>query len=271
MKSLLLLSLVTAIPTVSTLGQSSPEVRGVLIQGFADVGQLKLLAEQGDLSAQIKLADTLLSNFNSAEALKWYKIAADKNSSEAQSQAGEILLFGRVGIPKEQLVAAKPEEGLRLTYEAAISGNKRAWRNMAKALQKGTGCSIDITFAYAWLTLLADAGDIVGQVEMNKLAISLTSDDIIRGKSIAAKMKIGDWPKIPAVRVAATFKVSGITISPTKKLAIINNRTLQEGESAQIKEANKLIKFTCQKIQAGTVTILVEGEDQPRTLKSALR
>lgn len=251
-----------SVVVLPTFGQR--ELNSILIKGFGNVGELKLKAEQGDVSAQIKLADVLLSELKPAEALKWYQAAAPK-SAEAQSQAGELLLFGRMGI-KEQTVVAKPEEGLRLTYAAAILGDKQAWRNMGKALQNGAGCSKDLAAAYAWYGLLAGEGNLTAKVEMNTIATKLSTQEIRQGNAMLEQMKAGKWPIIPAVRVAVNLYLNGISFSPTRKLAVINHQTLQEGESGQIKYAGQTVNVTCQSIQEDKVIVLVEGESNPRTL-----
>ena len=270
MKCNMFVDSVLLIATLTGLGQPSPNMRNIFVEGFDDIGKIKLQAEQGDASAQIKLADAYLSHNRSADALKWYSAAAQK-SVEAQCQLGKLLLFGRWGIPQEQRVAAKPTEGLRWTYLAATSGHREARRNMAKALTAGVGCSTNLVEAYAWLTLLADAGDIVGRVEMNDLALKLQPEEIARGKSLAAETKTGRWPPLPAIRVPVTLKLTGVIVSPKGNQAIINNQTMREGETVDFKVDGQKVAVTCKNIQADSVQVQVEGEDHPRVLRRITR
>jgi TPR repeat protein len=244
------------------------ELRGMLGQGFRDLGTIKIQAEQGDVASQVKLADAYLSNFKSSDALEWYKTAAPK-SLEAQYQCGNLLLFGRPGIPQEKKVVANPAEGLKWTYSAAINGYKEAWRNMAKAQQGGVGCSTNLVEAYAWLSLLAETGDIVGRVEMNNLALKLSSEEILHGKSIEQNMQSGRWPQLAIQKNAKSdlgLKLNGLISSGANPMAAINGKTLAEGETANIKLKKGTVNVKCLKIDKDSVLILVDGEDEPRLL-----
>jgi TPR repeat protein len=173
------------ITIVTAWAQVSPHLRNTFVEGFGDLGAIKLQAEQGDVAAQIKLADAYLSHSKSADALTWYSAAAKNNSLEGKYQTGRLLLFGRFGSPVEQQVASKPAEGLKLTYEAAVLGHRGARRDMAAALKDGVGCAKNLVEAYAWLTLDAEVGSIVSRVEVNNLSLKLSSGEILRGKSLA--------------------------------------------------------------------------------------
>jgi len=108
---------------------------------------------------------------------------------------------------------------------------------MARCLQTGSSCATNLPAAYAWLTLLADAGDIVGRTEMNRFALDLSSQDIQTGKAIFAAMKINRWPAPPPVeipRIEKLIRMQGVTISSKEKLVIIGNRTLAEGEKTYL-------------------------------------
>jgi TPR repeat protein len=252
---------------IAALAQNA-ELRGTLAQGFSDFGAIKIQAEQGDVAAQVKLADAYLSNFKSADALEWYKTAAPK-SLEAQYQCGNLLLFGRPGIPQDKKIAPNPAEGLKWTYSAAINGHKQAWRNLAKARQSGIGCSTNLVEAYAWLSLLAETGDIVGRVEMNNLALKLSSDEIRRGKSIQQNMQAGHWPQLVILKSSQPdlgLKLNGLIPSGANPMAAINGKTLAEGETANIKLKKGTVNVKCLKINKDSVLILVDGEEEPRLL-----
>ncbi|HEX3855824.1 MAG TPA: tetratricopeptide repeat protein [Verrucomicrobiae bacterium] len=248
----------------------NPNLRGTLSQGFDDLGTIKVQAEQGDVVAQVKLADAYLLHNQSSDALNWYEAAAKQKSIEGEYEAGNLLLFGRFGIPKDQSISAKPTEGLKWTYLAAINGHQGAWRNMAKALQTGTGCSTNLIESYSWLNLLADTGDIVGRVEMNNLALKLSSDEILNGKSLAEEMKSGHWPQLDLTHSATSIVplvLQGISGPKSNRLAIINNITFAENDTSAFKVNGQIVKVTCLKISDVGVMIKVEGEDEPRLLR----
>lgn len=252
-------------------GQVNPAIRDTFVEGFGDVGKIKVQAEQGDVNAQIKLADAYLTHFKSADALRWYKAAAKQKSVEGEYQVGNLLLFGRFGIPQEQRVAAEPTDGFRWTYLAATTGHREARRNMAKALQSGLGCSTNLIEAYAWLALLADAGDIVGRVEMNNLALKLDVSQIQEAQELVQQFKNGQWPKRSIQKASKPdlgLKLNGLTPRGQKPLAIINGKTLAEGETVNVKLKNGTVNIKCLKINEDSVLITVEGEDEPRLLNS---
>lgn len=245
-------------------------MRGTLSQGFNDLGTIKLLAEQGDVAAQIKLADAYLANFKTADALKWYEAAAKKGSAEGEYQLGSLLLFGRVGIPQEQSVSARPTEGLKWAYKAATSGKKAAWRDVAKALESGIGCATNRVEAYAWLKLSAEAGDVVSRVEMNGLALKMPADEIVSGENLAGEMKLGHWPAIPAQNKNQSdlgLKLNGLIPYGNKPLATINNQSVAEGETISVKTKKGTFDVKCLKINSDSVVILVGGETEPQTLQ----
>jgi TPR repeat protein len=246
----------------------TPELRNIVTQGFGDLGTIKVQAEQGDVIAQVKLADAYLSDSQPANALNWYTAAAKQKSVEAEYQIGNLLLFGRFGFPKDQSVSAKPMEGLKWTYLAATNGNQQAWCNMAKALQSGAGCATNLVDAYSWLILLADAGDIVGRVEMNNLSLKLSSTEILRGKSLAEQMKLGHWPPLQIEQNAqATLILKGISGTEGNRFVIINNSTLSENDVVPIETKTGIVKVKCIKINDDSVLVKVEGEDKPRLLQ----
>ena len=248
----------------------NPNLRSTIVQGFGDLGTIKVQAEKGDVVAQVKLADAYLSHNQSEDALNWYEAAAKQKSIEGEYEAGNLLLFGRFGIPKTQSISAKPTEGLKWTYLAATNGNQGAWRNMAKALQTGTGCPTNLVESYSWLSLLADTGDIVGRVEMNDLALKLSSEDILRGKSLAQEMKLGHWPQLNLTQLTTPLVplvLQGISGLGNNRLAIINNITFAENDTSALKVSGQIVKITCLKISDDGVLIKVEGEDAPRLLR----
>jgi TPR repeat protein len=243
--------------------------RGMFSQGINDLGQIKLQAEQGDVTAQVKLADAYLAHFKSADALKWYEAAAKQNSVEGEYQLGNLLLFGRVGIPKEQQIQARPTEGLKWTYQAATSGHRGAWRNMARVLENGVGCSTNLVEAYAWLNLLADTGNIQERVEMNNLALKISAEQIVAAKNLTQQMKIGHWPPLSYQNNSKSdlgLKLDGLIPNGPEPLATINGKSVAEGETISIKIKNETLSVKCLKIKADSVTILVDGETEPRLL-----
>jgi TPR repeat protein len=89
---------------------------------------------------------------NYAEALKWYRIAADKGHLESQNDVGMFYIMG-MGVPKD--VA----EGTRWLRKAADQGHDVAQRNMGIMYLQGIGVPQDNAEAIRWLRKAAAQGD----------------------------------------------------------------------------------------------------------------
>ena len=86
-------------------------LRGTMITGFGDIATIKQKAEAGDARSQGLLGDALAANFRSLEALDWYRKAASQGSVQAAYHTGHLLVFGGVGIPKDQASFTKSFRG----------------------------------------------------------------------------------------------------------------------------------------------------------------
>jgi len=245
------------------------------VEGMDDMAKVKLLADRGNVNAQLKVANACMENRLYADALKWYSLAADQGMQEARYQKGHILLFGCQGTGLDQKVAPNPAEGLKFTFLAATNRHSGACLDMGRALKDGIGCRPDPVIAYAWYSLCADAGDTPSHAAMNELALRISTEDIRLALARARDMKAGHWPDLTTtpvayhapVQVAIKLKLSGVVVSPRGNLAVINNHTLGEGESVQLAtEQKELVAVTCQHIERDSVEVLVDGEAQPRTL-----
>ena len=238
--------------------------------GFSDVAATKQKAEAGDAGAQLSYADTLSSNFKKAEALRWYRKAAEQGIVEAKCRLGEMLLFGDTGIPSDQTVKANPSEGIRWTFEAATNRNAKAFLNMSKAFDKGVGLNTNMIQAYAWLQLYADNSNTMGRVLLNQMALKLDTKSLSEAKALATQFNAGHWPTIHTVVLHegdSRLKLSGVTLRGKNSMAIINGRTLAEDETALLNLKETTLKIRLLKINADSVLIQVEGEDEPRLLR----
>ncbi len=236
--------------------------------GLSDVAATKQKAEAGDPQAQLSLADTLSFNFKKADALEWYRKAAQQGSVAAKSRIGEMLMYGAVGIPSSQSVKANPTEGIRWTFEAATNRDPKAFLNMSGALQNGIGVSTNLIEAYAWLQLYSENDPIVGRVWLNQLALKLDGQSLQKAQIMAEQFKAGQWPELSPRRLAegdSRLKLGGV-IEGKPSLAIINGKTLSEGESITFELKDGPLKVKCVQIKQNAVLISIEGESEPRWL-----
>jgi len=201
-----------------------------------------------------------------------YRKAAVQGNVEGEYRVGNILLFGGFGNPKALAVQPNHGEGIRWTFMAATNHHPQACWNMARVLREGLGTSTNLIGAYAWLKLFAETpgGSIVGRVYLNELALTMDTDSLGRAEALAARFKAGQW-RVPSARAIpdgdARLKLGGITLGDKQSLAVINGKTLSEGESASVPFKSGTLAIKCLKIEKDSVLISLEGEDAPRLLR----
>ena len=249
----------------------------ISVQGKDNMSELKLLAERGYADAQVKVAKACMDDHLYADALKWYSLAAKQGVLEANYQHGHMLLFGCREAAVAQLVQPDPARGLSYTFIAATNGHLGAAYDMAMALKDGLGCGGDMVASYAWFSLCADHGSEASRSAMNWLALRLSATEIRQALALARETKAGRWPGMAmgsaahhGAAVDINLKLSGVVCSPRGNLAVINKRTLAEGETIQLKTGkNEMVDVTCVSVQPSFVSVKVESEADLRILTSA--
>ena len=264
--SLALISLVlagTAAPAPTGWRRLLPTVSG-------NLAITKERAERGEVNAQVELADNLAANQLVAQAVEWYRKAAERGNVEAKFRLGEILLNG-VSTPSdpEQRVAPNPAEGVRWTYEAATNFHSGACHNMSYILENGVGLGTNLVESYAWLELYARSNAASAHVDMDRLALRMDLQEIRESHTLADQFLRRHWPRHVARKFAEAdlaLKLNGITVGPVS-LAIINGQTLEEGDSFTVPARDGTARINCVKITPESVQIAVEGEGEPRVLR----
>jgi hypothetical protein len=263
--------LAVALLLILTTAPAQNPLSGTLTMGFGDVATLKRKAGAGDASAQVALGEALASNFHASEALDWYRKAAIQGNVAGEYHAGDMLLFGAAGIPQTSAVRPNHAEGIRWTFQAATNFHPQACWNMSRALLEGLGTSPNVVEAYAWLKLYAGtpSGSTVGRVHMNQLALKMNTEALGRAERLANEFKSGKW-RAPVARALPEgdprLKLSGIIFNGKNSLAVINGKTLSEGETVVLPTKPGTLPVKCLKIEKNSVLISVEGEDTPRLL-----
>ena len=92
----------------------------VSAQANIDIANLRTEAQAGNVKAQVRLANCLLSGqgvaVNHSEAVKWYSMAAEKGNTEAQFNLAYCYENG-IGIPKDW------DQAVKWYTKAAYKGN----------------------------------------------------------------------------------------------------------------------------------------------------
>ena len=252
----------TAAPAPTGWRRFLPTVSG-------NVAIAKERAERGEAKSQVELADNLAANQLTAQAVIWYRKAAEQGNVEAKFRLGEILINGSGSSPDpDQRVAANPTEAVRWTFEAATNFYSGACRNMSLVLENGIGLGTNVVEAYAWLELFARSNSASAHVDMDRLALRMNLPQIREAHVMAEQFLGRQWPHHVTRKFSEAdlaLKLNGITVGPVS-LAIINGQTLEEGDSVAVPVKDGTARVNCVRITREAVLVAVEGEGEPRIL-----
>ena len=252
-------------------GLAQGPLTGILTKSMGDVAAVKQKAEAGDAGAQVSFGNILSYHLRQAEALSWYRKAAAQGNIDAEYSIGQMLVFGASG-DSTNAVRANPAEGLRWTFMAATNLITPAYYTMSKALRQGLGTSRDPMAAYAWLVLLSETptSTLLARSEMNEMALKMSTADIHCAQNLAGEFKARHW-QLPVIRVIPDgdprLKLTGVVFGMKNPMAVINGKTVGEGASAKISLKPDTLNIKCLRIEKDSVSIFIEGEDQPRVLR----
>jgi TPR repeat protein len=125
-----------------------------------DAGLTRERAEQGDASAQFKLARMFYLGKGEpqdyTEAVRWYRKAADQGYAKAQFNLSDMYRDGK-GVPQDYA------EAVRWCRKAAEQGDTKAQDGLAFMFYQGQGLPQDYAEAVRWYRRAADQGDAMAQ------------------------------------------------------------------------------------------------------------
>jgi len=263
------LALISAV-LVSTAAPAATGWRRFLPTVSGNVAIAKERAERGEAKSQVELADNLAVNQLTAQAVIWYRKAAEQGNVEAKFRLGDILINGAMSVPDaDQRVAPKPAEGVRWTFEAATNFHSGACRNMSYALENGIGLGGNLVEAYAWLEVFARSNSSAAHIDMDRLALRMDLQEIRESHAIAEGFLKRQWSHHVTRRFLEAdlvLTLKGITVGPVS-LAIINGQTLEQGESFAMPVKDGTARVTCVKITQDSVLVAIDGEEEARVLR----
>jgi TPR repeat protein len=99
-----------------------------------------------------------------AEAMRWYRKAADEDNADAQNKIGALYANGWG-------MALDYAEAMRWFRKAADQGNAAAQNNIGFLYDKGWGVAQDYAEAMRWYQKAADQGNATAQENIRKLMI----------------------------------------------------------------------------------------------------
>ena len=117
-----------------------------------------------------------------AEAVKWFRKAAEQNYAKAQYNLG-VCFYAGEGV-------AKDPEAVKWYRKAAEQNNAEGQLYLGLSYVKGEGVAEDLVEAYKWLLLAARQGDeSAKKIVTNPLESSLRPEQIAEGQKRAREFK----------------------------------------------------------------------------------
>lgn len=177
-----------------------------------DIETLLPKAQAGDAQAMIELAQLYRESWDDgsdANALKWYKKAAESGNAQAMFDLYEIYYFGNVGVESDENVA-------------------QAW--LEKAAAKGHGEALytqgnniiyeDVNKGIALVTKGAEAGSANAQMFLGTYYNNSWNDEYNPAKAFEWMKKAAEQDLAEAQYNLATFYLKGIGTSANKSEAL---------------------------------------------------
>jgi len=143
-------------------------------QSFAEAMQWwKTAAEAGSAEGALNVAIMYLEGegiaANGEEAVRWLRRAADQGSTQAAARLGPMAMMKRAGL-------SPGVDCTRWLQIAADAGDAPSMLNLGMVLFHGTGTQPDLLEAYKWFTLASERGMIDGRTplraKMTKIQIA---------------------------------------------------------------------------------------------------
>lgn len=108
---------------------------------------------------QYKIGKKFYNRGNYAEAVKWYRKAANKGDNKARNDLGNCY-YGGKGVEKDEL------EAVRWFWDAAVQGDAEAQNSLGDCYYYGKGVEVNETEAAEWYQGAADKGHAGAQTKI---------------------------------------------------------------------------------------------------------
>ena len=234
-----------------------------------DLAQVKAAAERGDAQAQAKLGDSYEGRFSFSTAAEWFRKAAEQGVAHAQWRLGLMLLDGRKTFGESSVAVPKgTDEGVKWLLLAANQGLADAQFDLGSCYEKGNGMKPDCVEAYKWYRLGSRKNGLLGSMRLNPLILKLTQEQIQEGERRAKDFTPHRTTKeeLPNPQYVQDIVLKGISGTPDRRFAVINNQTLGKGETGRIKAGQKSVTVKCLEIKERSVVVQIEGIEQPKEI-----
>ena len=123
---------------------------------------------------------------NDAEAVKWYRKAADQGNAKAQYNLGVMYAIGD-GVPENDA------EAVKWYRKAADQGNAKAQFNLGAAYYNGDGVPENHVRAYVWLSMAKTQGYENAKKGVETVKNLMTKQQIAQAQALATQCYESDY------------------------------------------------------------------------------
>jgi hypothetical protein len=113
-----------------------------------------------------------------AQAIDWFRKAAQQGGTEAQYNLGLVFYKGR-GVARDYVQA------VRWFRMAAEQGRAEAQYNLAVMYDNGRGLQKDVLYAHMWFDVAASLGDAQAAEARDVAAKKMTAEEIAKAQALA--------------------------------------------------------------------------------------
>lgn len=160
-----------------------------------------------------------------AEALKWYRKAADQGNADAQDSVGSMYEQGK-GVPQNYA------EALKWYRKAAEQGDSSAQTSLGGMYEWGLGVPQNYIWAHRWFnlaaynlqnTLLAEIGREIGISRRDRVAGKMTAAQIVQAQTMADQCLRSNYRDCGSPQVAR--REDEVTSPPTGRNKVTSTGT----------------------------------------------
>ena len=154
--------------------------------GFAaDFAETKKKAEAGDSKAQYNLGHMYNAGEDmpkdTAEAVKWLRLAADQGFAKAQSSLGLMYQLG-------EGVLADSAEAIKWYRLAAVQGDARGQNSLGMCYYYGDGLSKNLVQAHIWFNIAGANGHKTAKENLADVEKEMTSEQKAEAMKLAREL-----------------------------------------------------------------------------------
>ena len=159
-------------------------------QNGTNLKTLETLAKQGDLAAQIELANSYRKgigvNQDYKTAVKWFTLAAEQGNAEAQYNLGIMHSFGLGVVPDYQ-------PAVKWYTLAAEQGNALAQYNLGLLYYLGKGVPENLVYAHMWANQASSNSFKMGSELTELLTELMTTNQIKQARKLGKECVIKNY------------------------------------------------------------------------------